>query len=276
MPARLANLNFQGVNPSGTPAIVPPLITIPGGPFLMGSDKAKDSQAYDDELPQHRVEVSTFQIAKYPVTVAEYALAVRAKAVREPSDWASQQQHADHPVVSVSWNDAVAYITWLISATGQRGWRLPTEAEWEKAARWDPRANTSRIYPWGDSFDKARCNTRESGIGTTSPVGSYPASDARRSGASPFGVEEMAGNVWEWTGSVFKPYPYIMNDGREDSKSTGNRTLRGGSWYINARFARAAFRGRLRARLPQLRRGVPPRVRACGGWFIMMWCRAGE
>ena len=120
VPTRLASLDFQGVNPSGTPAIVPPLITIPAGPFLMGSDKAKDSQAYDDELPQHRVEVAAFQIAKYPVTVAEYALAVRAGKVREPTasligvTWAEQQQHPDHPVVYVSWQDAVAYIAWLI------------------------------------------------------------------------------------------------------------------------------------------------------------------
>ena len=192
VPARLASLGFQGVNENGTPAIIPPLITISAGPFLMGSDKAKDSQAYARELPQHRVEVGVFQIAKYPVTVVEYAFAVRAGKVPEPKSpynqltWEEQQRRPDHPVVNVSWNDAMAYIAWLVSATGQRGWRLPTEAEWEKAARWDPSANTSRIYPWGDSFDKARCNTSESGVGKTTPVGSYPARDTLRSGASPF------------------------------------------------------------------------------------------
>jgi formylglycine-generating enzyme required for sulfatase activity len=112
----LASLGFWGVNRNGTPAIVPPLITIPAGAFLMGSDKAKDSQAHDDELPQHRVEASALQIAKYPVTVVEYALAVHAGAVREPPasgtvTWANQQQHPDHPVVCVSWQDANAYIT---------------------------------------------------------------------------------------------------------------------------------------------------------------------
>ena len=136
----------------------------------------------------------------------------------------------------------MAYIAWLVETTGQLGWRLPTEAEWEKAARWDPQRGVSRIYPWGDSFDKERCNTRESGIGTTSPVGSYPTSDARRSGASPFGVEEMSGNVWEWWSSLYKPYPYIQSDGREDSKSTETRTLRGGSWDSDAGSARAAYR----------------------------------
>ena len=84
VPARLASLGFRGVNPNGTPAILPPLVAIPAGPFLMGSDKSRDKEAYDNELPQHRVEVGAFQMAKYPVTVAEYALAVSAKAVREP------------------------------------------------------------------------------------------------------------------------------------------------------------------------------------------------
>jgi formylglycine-generating enzyme required for sulfatase activity len=251
VPARLASLGFRGVNENGTPAIVLPLITIPAGPFLMGSDKATDSQVYDNELPQHRVEVGVFQLARYPVTVAEYALAVAAKAVREPPasmdvTWASQQQHPDHPVVCVSWQDTQKYIAWLIQATGQRGWRLPTEAEWEKAARWGPgwdsQRDTSRLYPWGDIFDQNRCNTRESGILMTSPVGSYPASDVWRSGASAYGVEELAGNVCEWTSSLYWPYPYKQNDGREDPNSPKNRTVRGGSWSNYARFARAAFR----------------------------------
>ena len=262
VPARLASLGFRGVNPNGTLAIVPPLITIPAGPFLMGSDKAQDSQAHEDEMPRHRVEMAAFQIAKYPVTVAEYALAVRAGAVHEPpawkpsealvklgwpdreTTWDTQRQHLDHPVVCVPWQDAMAYVAWLVDATGQHGWRLPSEAEWEKAARWDAQRNVSRLYPWGDSFDQNRCNTSESGINTTSPVGSYSAADARRSGASPFGVEEMAGNVSEWTSSLFNPYPYTQSDGHEDSQSTGNRTLRGGSWYVSAWYARAAYRSR--------------------------------
>lgn len=247
VPARLAGLGFRGVNINGTPAIVPPLITIPAGWFMMGSDKSKDSQAFDREMPQHRVEVAAFQIARHPVTVAEYSLAVNHGTVRKPPDsgnatWAMQQQRPDHPVVCVSWQDATAYITWLVSATGQPGWQLPTEAEWEKAARWDLQSNSSRINPWGDTFDQNRCNTSESGIGTTSPVGSYPANDARRSGASPYGVEEMTGNVWEWTDSLYKDYPYIQNDGREDQQSAENRALRGGSWRVSARSARVAYR----------------------------------
>ncbi len=248
VPARLAGLGYQCINISGTPAFIPPLITIPAGPFIVGSDLTRDTEAQANEAPQYWIEVGAFQIAKYPVTVAEYALAVRSGAVREPLKagsvtWQTQQQRPDHPVVCVSWQDAIAYITWLNKTTGQRGWRLPTEAEWEKAARWDPQQQVSRIYPWGDDFDKDRCNSQESGIRTTTPVGSYPASDARRGGASPFGVEEMAGNVWEWTSSLHKPYPYIQNDGREDQKSTESRTLRGGSRGDGRRFVRAAGRG---------------------------------
>ncbi len=124
--------------------------------------------------------MDAFAIGQHPVTVAEYACAVRAKAVREPQqfeysgtkfgpDWKTQQTHPDHPVVCVSWNDVVAYCAWLAKTTGQP-WRLPSEAEWEKAAR----GTDGRIYPWGDTFDKARCNTSESGIRTTTPVGGYP------------------------------------------------------------------------------------------------------
>lgn len=204
VPARLASLGFRGVNINGTPAIVPPLITIPAGYFLMGSNRARDKEAQDNEMPQHRVEVGTFQISKYPVTVAEFAVAMRTGAVHElPAEggvtWQMQLQRPDHPVVCVSWHDAMAYIMWLREATAQMNWRLPSEAEWEKAARWDAERKVSRLYPWGDTFDKERCNTNDSGIGTTTPIGSYPASDTRRSGASAYGVEEMVGNVWEIT-----------------------------------------------------------------------------
>jgi formylglycine-generating enzyme required for sulfatase activity len=161
-------------------------------------------------------------------------------------------------VVCVTLDDATAYAAWLNSATGQRGWRLPTEAEWEKAARWDAQGQHSRIYPWGDRFDVNRCKSEQSSlvtvhgkgprapvsvtINTTTIIGSYPASDKSRSGASPYGVEEMAGNVWEWTSSGFKPYPYTPSDGHEDRKSGDDITLRGGSWYVGPANVRAARR----------------------------------
>ncbi len=234
-PSRLASLGFEARKKDGVAYIVPPLCSMPAGEFLMGSDKRRDSQAYDNELPQHRVNLPAFQIARFPVTVAEYACFVRA-GQKEPSDWQSQLGKLDHPVVYVSWRDAVAYAAWLAKTTGQP-WRLPSEAEWEKAARWDAARQVSRLYPWGDTFDTVRCNTYGGGKGGTTPVGSYG-----EKGASPCGAQEMAGNVWEWTSSLFKPYPYSVSDGREDRDSTESRVLRGGSWHNNARFARVAFR----------------------------------
>jgi formylglycine-generating enzyme required for sulfatase activity len=262
-PARLAALGFAAHAGDGAEWITPPLVSVAAGRFLMGSDPQRDAVAKANdwakrEMPQDWVEVAAFQLGKHPVTVAEYALAVNAKAVREPPTqeafeyagvkypeltWQTQLQQLDHPVVAVSWQDANAYITWLRAVTRLAVWRLPSEAQWEKAARWDAGANVSRIYPWGDRFDKERCNTSESGHQMTTPVGSYPASDTQHSGTSPYGAEEMAGNVWEWTSSLYKPYKYTESDGREDQKSTENRALRGGSWNFDAGGARAAYRG---------------------------------
>jgi formylglycine-generating enzyme required for sulfatase activity len=119
---------------------------------------------------------------------------------------------------------------------------LPSEAEWEKAARWDPEHRVSRRYPWGDTFEATRCNTSESGIKTTTPVGSY----RDEGGVSACGAQDMAGNVWEWTSSFFKPYPYRRDDGREHSrrapKATESLALHGGSWNNLGRYARAAYR----------------------------------
>jgi formylglycine-generating enzyme required for sulfatase activity len=193
--------------------------------------------------------VGDFAIGQHPVTVAEYACAVRAKAVRVPPEgyyvnttWDQQLQRLDHAVVCVSWHDAVAYAAWIARVSGQP-WRLPTEAEWEKMARWDAQAGSggrARRYPWGDSFDKAKCNMSASGIGATTPVGRYPG------GASPYGAQDVAGNVWEWTSSLYKSYAYNQNDGREDRNSTKSRVLRGGSCCVDARHARAAYRGGFR------------------------------
>jgi len=158
---------------------------------------------------------------------------------RKPQQWQNQLQKLDHPVVFVSWDDVVAYAAWLTRRTGQT-WRLPTEAEWEKAARWDASTGTTRLYPWGDKFEAARCNTVENGQDRTTSVGSYPI------GASPYGAEEMAGNVWEWTHSLYKLYPYTGSDGREAGSSKDSRVMRGGSWYSTARNTRAAFRAEVR------------------------------
>jgi formylglycine-generating enzyme required for sulfatase activity len=245
VPERLAQLGFRGVNITGAPAIVPSICEVPGGPFMMGSDPARDPDANGDEQPQHRVEVPYFRIARYPVTVAEYALAVLNGGVPEPSaiggqTWQAQLQHPDYPVVCVTWLNARAYARWLSSVT-QKPWRLANEAQWEKAARWDPIQRASRIYPWGDTFDRMRCNTRANGAGRTLPVGSFPAQDPARSGASPCGAEDMIGNVWEWTDSLYQSYPFSITDDAS-ADPTEHRAMRGASWLDDKKDARAAFR----------------------------------
>lgn len=201
--------------------IMPPTVPVSAGPFGMGRTNPFDAEAHSDG-PTLAATTDAFEIARYPVTVAEYACFVRA-GWNEPPSWQNQLKILDHPVVYVSWHDATSYAAWLASMTGQP-WRLPTEEEWEKAARWDPRSGRSFVYPWGDVFDAARCNTRESGIGTTTPVGWHGAVSA-----SPCGAQDMAGNVWEWTNSTWDDW-------------TQDRVRRGGSWDYFAVSARTAFR----------------------------------
>ena len=233
LPPRLVQLGYKGWRTGDVEFIVPPLAPVPAGPFQMGSDED------DNEHPAHVVTLPLYAIATFPVLVAEYACFVRT-GHRLPPDvgritWSTQFSRLDHPVVSVSWDDAMAYATWLSHMTGEP-WRVATEAEWEKAARWDPAARTSRTYPWGDAFDSTRCDTRESGLGATTPAGTYP------NGASPCGAQDMAGNVREWTSTRFQAYPYDAHDGRERGDIAGERVQRGGSWFGFASDARAAFR----------------------------------
>jgi formylglycine-generating enzyme required for sulfatase activity len=138
-------------------------------------------------------------------------------------------------VVYISWDDAVVYCRWLAKTT-KKPYRLPTEAEWEKAAR----GTDGRIYPWGNKWDAKRCNTSEDGPGKTTPVGAYPA------GASPYGLLDMTGNVWEWCATKWgKLYPYDATEdewGDDYLKAGGYRVVRGGSFYGNQYFARCAVR----------------------------------
>jgi formylglycine-generating enzyme required for sulfatase activity len=207
-----------------------PMVYVSGGRFLMGSEKGRR-----DEKPPHTVYVDSFYIARYPVTNAQYEEFVVATGHRLPSYWKGEtypRGKGHHPVVYISWHDAQAYCEWLSDAMGEEI-RLPTEAEWEKAAR----GTEGWEYPWGNEFDKSRCNARESDIGGTTPVGRYsPLGD------SPYGAADMVGNVWEWTSSMHRPYPYEPNDGREDLEAEGNRVLRGGSWLSDQDLARCAVR----------------------------------
>ena len=223
----------------------PEMILIPAGEFLMGSDPGKDKDAQGDEQPQHTLYLPDYTIAKTPVTNAQYAEFVRdAGLVEPPRDWRGDKPPRDrlnHPVVPVGLHDAVAYCTWLADITG-KPYRLPSEAEWEKAAR----GTDGRIYPWGNRWYPKWCNTSESGKGDTTPVGRYPR------GASPYAVLDMAGNLWEGTRSLwgrnwrepdFK-YPYDPTDGRENLGAGDDvlRVLRGGSFNFNRHDARCAYR----------------------------------
>ncbi|MBE7553518.1 MAG: SUMF1/EgtB/PvdO family nonheme iron enzyme [Anaerolineales bacterium] len=212
----------------------PEMILIPAGEFLMGSDPKKDEHALENEQPQHTLYLPDYYMAKTPVTNAQYSAFVQATKRKALYDWENgkiPEGKENHPVVHVSWDDAVAYCSWLAQVMG-KAYRLPSEAEWEKAAR----GTDGRIYPWGNKWDAGRCNTQENRLGGTTPVEIYP------TGVSPYEVLDMAGNVWEWTNSLHYPYPYDPKDGRESPLAKGDRVLRGGSWDYRQRSARCACR----------------------------------
>ncbi|UCC89430.1 MAG: SUMF1/EgtB/PvdO family nonheme iron enzyme [Anaerolineales bacterium] len=214
--------------------IQPELILIPAGEFLMGSQPERDQMAYEAEYPQHGVYLPDYRMAKTPITHAQYAAFVKASGHPAPYYWVDgklPEGKEDYPVAYVSWYDALAYCKWLSKKQG-RTYRLPSEAEWEKAAR----GSEGRIYPWGDAWDPACCNSKESRLEETTPAHAFP------EGASPYGILDMAGNVWEWTGSLYKPYPYDAKDGREDPQAFGKRVLRSGAYYSTARRVRCAYR----------------------------------
>ncbi len=205
------------------------LVTIPAGEFLMGSDSRLDGWAFGREKPQHRVLLPVYQLARTPVTNRQYKAYVDASGAEAPSYWRGGQIPAgkeDHPVVYISWLEALDFCKWV-------GLRLPTEAEWEKAAR----GTDGRLYPWGSELpDEKRCNSGNHERGTT-PVGKYPA------GASPYGLLDMVGSVWQWTSSLERSYPYRADDGRENLQVDGRRVLRGGTWRLGPKLVRVAHRG---------------------------------
>jgi formylglycine-generating enzyme required for sulfatase activity len=239
--------------------LLPDTVLVPEGPFLMGSTE-DDEMASDDERPQHTVELPAYRMGRYPLTNAEYTSFIEADGYAHPDYWTTagwawreeegitqprywedeKWNRPDYPVVGVSWYEAVAYCRWLTEALRTAGAlgedevvRLPTEAEWEKAAR----GEHARRWPWGDDFDPARANTGEGRPSRTTPVGKYsPAGD------SPYGAADMAGNVWEWCSSLYVDYPYDTGDGREDLEAGAPRVVRGGSWDLSQSNARCAFR----------------------------------
>ena len=212
----------------------PELVLIPAGEFLMGSDPEKDEHARDEELPQHRLYLPNYYMSKTTVTNAQYLAFVQAAGDDPPGHWEGGKPPAgqeNHPVVNVSWHDAMAYCRWLAEVTG-KPYRLPSEAEWEKGAR----GTDGRIYPWGDEWDAKRCNASQGAGDGTTPVESYP------QGASPYGLLDMTGNVWEWCHSLFRPYPYNAEDGRENAEADDMHVLRGGAFCFDAKDVRCASR----------------------------------
>jgi toxoflavin biosynthesis protein ToxD len=231
--------------------IEPQMVHIPLGIFLMGTTDIQAKQAINEgamemfvkeEQPQHEVELSEYFIGKYPVTNREYQAFIRDTKYSPPNNWDNDQypaQKGEHPVIAVSWNDAQEYCKWLSQKTGKH-YRLPSEAEWEKAAR----GMDGRVYPWGNDFDSKKCNVLDSKIGDTTPVGTF----TEEGGDSPYGCADMSGNVWEWCNDGYELDEYkkrsskTIRDPSGPEKDNGIKCMRGGSWGVNRNFARVSSR----------------------------------
>jgi formylglycine-generating enzyme required for sulfatase activity len=192
-----------------------PMVLVPAGDFPMGTN-----ERFSDEGPQHTVHLDAYYIDKYEVTNLQYEKFIDATHRKAPSHFTDRQVpqgKADHPVTFVTWYDARDYCAWA-------GKRLPNEAEWEKAAR----GTDARTFPWGNEFDIRKANTpvrwgRIGVEGDTTPVGAFP------DGASPYGLQDMSGNVWEWTDSWYLAYP--GNTDKSENYGEIYKVLRGGSWW---------------------------------------------
>jgi formylglycine-generating enzyme required for sulfatase activity len=204
------------------------MVLIPEGSFLMGSRQSDGRIGFEigiDELPQQEVALQGFYIDRYEVTVAQYKKFLDATGRKPPTDprfpeiypWGRGEEPPkelmNHPVIYVTWSDANAYCRWV-------GKRLPTEAEWEKAAR----GTDGRFWPWGNKFDSKKANVREYGARGTLEVGSFP------DGVSPYGVYDMAGNVAEWVADWYQGYPGSTLVREAFGKV--NKVIRGGAWTL--------------------------------------------
>ena len=219
------------------PSPQPEMIEIPPGTATLGR-RQEDGFGWDNEFGKHEIDVPPFAISKYKVTNGQYLRFVEDGAAPPPFWGRSENQWVlktmfeeillpkDWPVY-VSQREAQAYAAWA-------GKRLLTEAEWERAAR----GLNGRRYPWGNEFAASHCNCLEAGLGGTSPVGHF----SLEGGDTPEGLVDMVGNVWEWTNTLYRPYPYQADDGRESRQAAGFRVLRGASFKNDANVAHALSR----------------------------------
>lgn len=223
-------------------------VEIPAGTFPMGSNPLIDPMAFENERwsesrRQGIVDLPTYYISRYEVTVAQFKAFVDATGYRV--DPLALQSPPDHPVGSVSWTDALAYARWLEAQLREsaqtpeplrrlldEGWRvtIPDEAQWEKAAR----GSEGRVYPWGNQPSREQANYAGTG---TMPVGSHPCPECK------YGLHDMSGNVWEWTRSPYQPLPFDSSDDRANLSEDALWVMRGGSFNDAENNARAAVRG---------------------------------
>jgi len=242
-------------------------VEVPAGPFLMGSDPSIDRLAFDNEWwpgarPQATLDLPAFYMSRYEVTVAQFGAFVEETGYRANDE--AFRSPPDHPVATVSWTDALAYARWLETTLREwpgtppelgrllrDGWRisLPTEAEWEKAAR----GSDGRVYPWGSAPRRDRANYGGRG---TAPVGSFECPEC------PFGLLDMSGNVWELTRSPYQAYPYDESDDREGLDEDALWVMRGGSFSDQEQNIRTGIRG-----------GVDPGVRQASIGFRLVITR---
>jgi iron(II)-dependent oxidoreductase len=215
------------------------MVLVPGGEFTMGSTEedihwaakhfhSESLDYYRDETPARRVSLDDFYIDRHEVTVSQYKEYLKQSGGPEPKfQDKPKYNQPDQPVVGITWQQASDYCR-------SAGKRLPSEAEWEQAAR----GADARRYPWGDEPDESKANVRgkKDGYRYIAPVGGFP------EGRSPYGILDMAGDVWEWTGDWYRPYP--GNEHKNEMYGETLKVIRGGSWFSNLDLARSTVRGK--------------------------------
>ena len=240
--------SIQAQRPAVDASALKTMTLITEGDFVMGSNNGPD-----DEKPEHRVFVRSFFMDVLPVTNADFATFLNTRGLKnhigesfyddddrdarihqQDLKWQADQGYATHPVNEVSWVGARDYCTWLKK-------RLPTEAEWEKAAR----GTDARKYPWGNSKPNHKQALYGAAYNSSAPVDAFP------EGASPYGVLDLSGNQWEWVSSAYRPYPYRADDGREDQNPGLVRSTRGGGHDSSEDEITTTQRGRNLSRNPK-------------------------